>query len=63
MEYFVVDYEVFVVVYEEEDNFVYVIIFFEICQECLQQWENMIEMVKYVYRDVIIFVWKVVKDK
>lgn len=31
MEYFVVDYEVFVVVYEEEDNFVYVIIFFEIC--------------------------------
>lgn len=63
MEHFVVDYEVSVVAYEEEDNSVHVITLPEICQECLQQRENMIEMAKYVYKDATIFVRKAVKDK
>ena len=63
MEHFAVDFEVSVVSYEEEDGSVHVITLPEVCTECLQERENMIEMAKYVYKDATVFVRKAVKDK
>ncbi|XP_061187615.1 ubiquitin carboxyl-terminal hydrolase 48-like [Saccostrea echinata] len=63
MEHFVVDYEVSVVKYEEEDGSDHVITLPEVCEECVKERENMIEMAKYVYRDATVFVRKAVKDK
>ncbi|XP_048741097.1 ubiquitin carboxyl-terminal hydrolase 48-like [Ostrea edulis] len=63
LEHFVMDFEVSVVKYEEEDGSDHMITLPEVCEECVQERMNMIEMAKYVYKDATVFIRKAVKDK